>query len=50
MTPLSSAALVAEGYERKEGASSVPDCPGFGLSLNEQAFAREVKVRFNLKK
>jgi L-alanine-DL-glutamate epimerase-like enolase superfamily enzyme len=48
--PLSSAVLVAEGYKRKDGASSVPDCPSFGLSLNEQAFAREVKIRFDLKK
>ena len=46
--PLSSAVLVAEGYERQNGVSTIPESPGFGLSLNKQAFARDAKVRFDL--
>jgi L-alanine-DL-glutamate epimerase-like enolase superfamily enzyme len=47
--PLSTDVLVAEGYDRKDGASSVPDAAGFGLSINEKKFAGDVKVRFDLK-
>jgi len=47
--PLSSDVLVAEGYDRKDGTSSVPVAPGFGLSIEEKKFASEVKVRFDLK-
>lgn len=47
--PLSTNVLVAEGYERKDGTSSVPDTAGFGLSINERKFASEVKPRFDLK-
>jgi L-alanine-DL-glutamate epimerase-like enolase superfamily enzyme len=47
--PLSTDVLVAEGYERKSGTSSVPDVAGFGLSINEKKFASDVKVRFDLK-
>ena len=47
--PLSTDVLVAEGYDRKDGTSSVPDAPGFGLSIDEKKFASDVKVRFDLK-
>jgi L-alanine-DL-glutamate epimerase-like enolase superfamily enzyme len=47
--PLSTDVLVAEGYDRKDGISSVPAVPGFGLSIDETKFAGEVKVRFDLK-
>ena len=47
--PLSTEVLVAEGYDRKDGTSSVPATAGFGLSINEKKFASEVKVRFDLK-
>jgi L-alanine-DL-glutamate epimerase-like enolase superfamily enzyme len=47
--PLSTPVLVAEGYERKDGSTSVPDAPGFGLALDEKAFAAEAKVRFDLR-
>lgn len=42
--PLSSPALVAEGYERKDGVSSVPEAPGFGLALGDG-----VEVRFDVR-
>jgi L-alanine-DL-glutamate epimerase-like enolase superfamily enzyme len=48
--PLTSGVLVAEGYERKDGKTTVPDAPGFGLSLDEKAFAAEAKVRFDVGK
>jgi L-alanine-DL-glutamate epimerase-like enolase superfamily enzyme len=47
--PLSTEVLIAEGYERKDGTSSVPTAPGFGLSIDEKKFASDVKVRFDLK-
>lgn len=47
--PLSTDVLVAEGYDRKDGTSSVPAAPGFGLSIDEKTFATDVKVRFDLK-
>ncbi len=47
--PLSTEVLVAEGYDRTDGTSSVPATAGFGLSINEKKFASEVKVRFDLK-
>lgn len=47
--PLSTEVLVAEGYDRKDGTSSVPATAGFGLSINEKRFATGVKVRFDLK-
>ena len=46
--PLSSDVLVYDGYEIKDGFCSVPDAPGFGLSLNENRFDR-VSVNFDLK-
>lgn len=47
--PLSTPVLVAEGYERKNGESTVSDRPGFGLSLDEQAFASAARIRFDAK-
>jgi L-alanine-DL-glutamate epimerase-like enolase superfamily enzyme len=47
--PLSTDVLIAEGYDRKDGSSSVPTAPGFGLSIDEKKFATDVKVRFDLK-
>lgn len=47
--PLSTEVLVAEGYERKDGTSSVPVAAGFGLSIDEKKFSSDVKVRFDLK-
>ncbi len=47
--PLSSDVLVADGYRIAEGYATVPDTPGMGLALNEQRFANEVKVHFDLR-
>jgi L-alanine-DL-glutamate epimerase-like enolase superfamily enzyme len=46
--PLSTPVLVAEGYERKEGVTTVPAAAGFGLSIDEKAFAADAKVRFDV--
>jgi L-alanine-DL-glutamate epimerase-like enolase superfamily enzyme len=46
--PLSTSVLVAERYTRKDGATTVPAVPGFGLSINDKAFATDAKVRFDL--
>jgi L-alanine-DL-glutamate epimerase-like enolase superfamily enzyme len=47
--PLSTDVLVADGYEIKDGACNVPATPGFGLALDEDKFASEARVRFDLK-
>jgi L-alanine-DL-glutamate epimerase-like enolase superfamily enzyme len=47
--PLANHVLVTEGYERKDGLSTVPNSPGCGLGIDEKAFTRDVKVRFDLK-
>ena len=47
--PLSNRVLVAEGYERRDGKSTVSAAPGFGLAIDERAFASDVQVRFDLK-
>ena len=47
--PLSQNVLIAEGYDRKEGVSTVPDTPGFGLRIDEAAFAKEIKPRFDVR-
>jgi L-alanine-DL-glutamate epimerase-like enolase superfamily enzyme len=47
--PLDTPVLVADGYKIADGVATVPAVPGFGLSLNEDAFASEVKVHFDLK-
>lgn len=46
--PLSQKVLIAEGYDRQEGTSTVPATPGFGLAIDEQAFQTDVKVRFKV--
>ena len=47
--PLSTAVLIEEGYERKNGETTVPDTPGFGLTIDEQAFASAARIRFDAK-
>jgi L-rhamnonate dehydratase len=46
--PLSNEVLIAEGYERMEGLAKVPKSPGFGLRIDAEAFARDVKIRFDV--
>ena len=47
--PMSCRSVIAEGYEIKNGESSVPDTPGLGLRLNDEALAEEACVHFDLK-
>jgi L-alanine-DL-glutamate epimerase-like enolase superfamily enzyme len=46
--PLSNPVLIADGYDLRDGYSSVPDAPGFGLKLNEGRFATDVRINFDL--
>jgi L-alanine-DL-glutamate epimerase-like enolase superfamily enzyme len=46
--PLTSDALIAEGYKIENGRCSVPDSPGFGLRLREKSLA-DIKPVFDLK-
>jgi L-alanine-DL-glutamate epimerase-like enolase superfamily enzyme len=46
--PLSTPVLAADGYDRKDGSTSVPAAPGFGLGIDEKAFANEAAVRFDV--
>jgi L-rhamnonate dehydratase len=45
--PLSTDVLVAEGYAIKNGEATVPDAPGFGLSIDEAKF-KALKVKFEV--
>ncbi|MDQ3440268.1 MAG: hypothetical protein M3478_07950 [Planctomycetota bacterium] len=47
--PLSSEVLVADGYAIKDGYATLPPTSGFGLRINEERFAAEAKVKFDLK-
>ncbi len=47
--PLSTAVLIADGYEIRNGSSSVPDAPGFGLKIDEDKFAAKARINFDLK-
>lgn len=47
--PLSSPALIADGYEIKDGKCSVPDAPGFGLKLDLSKLPADTKLAFDLK-
>ena len=41
--------LVAKGYDRANGTSTVPEAPGFGFQIDEAAFSSDVKIRYDLK-
>jgi L-alanine-DL-glutamate epimerase-like enolase superfamily enzyme len=47
--PVKTDVIIAEGYTIKDGYACVPAKPGFGLTINEERFASDVKVRFDLK-
>jgi len=47
--PLENEVLLAEGYEISGGTATVPDAPGFGLAIDEQKFADQAKINFDLK-
>jgi L-alanine-DL-glutamate epimerase-like enolase superfamily enzyme len=46
--PLASDILIADGYQIKDGLATVPDSPGFGLSIDETAFRRDAEIRFDV--
>jgi len=46
--PLDSDVLIADGYEIRDGACSVPETPGFGLAVDERKF-EGVSVNFDLR-
>lgn len=45
--PLSTDVLVAEGYSIKNGEATVPDAPGFGLSIDDAKF-KMLKVKVDV--
>ncbi len=47
--PLSNDVFTSEGYEIKEGYASVPDVPGCGLGIREEAFARDAKILYDVR-
>lgn len=47
--PLQTDVLIADGYSRAGGLATVPDVPGLGLSLDEEKFASEAKINFDLR-
>jgi L-alanine-DL-glutamate epimerase-like enolase superfamily enzyme len=47
--PLTNDILVAEGYKIQDGVATVPETPGAGLAINQDAFASRAKVHFDLK-
>jgi hypothetical protein len=48
LDPLTNDVLIAEGYAIRDGAATVPDMPGAGLTLNEAAFKSAAKIRFEV--
>jgi L-alanine-DL-glutamate epimerase-like enolase superfamily enzyme len=46
--PLSTDVLFAEGYEIAKGEATVPDAPGFGLTIDEEKFA-QLKVTIDVR-
>ncbi len=47
--PARNLVLAAEGYHIRDGYCSVPDAPGFGLTVYEPGFEKSAKIRFDLK-
>jgi L-alanine-DL-glutamate epimerase-like enolase superfamily enzyme len=47
--PLTNTYLIADGYKITDGFASYPAAPGFGLRIDQERFAREAKIRFELK-
>jgi len=47
--PLSNDVLIAEGYEIRDGACSVPKAPGFGIKIDESKFSAGARIQFDLK-
>jgi L-alanine-DL-glutamate epimerase-like enolase superfamily enzyme len=47
--PLSTPALIADGFTIKDGRCSVPDSPGYGLVVDPDRAPKDIKVNFDLK-
>jgi L-alanine-DL-glutamate epimerase-like enolase superfamily enzyme len=47
--PCTNDVIVADGYKILDGECSVPEAPGFGLSINEAKFGSDAKIRFDIK-
>jgi L-alanine-DL-glutamate epimerase-like enolase superfamily enzyme len=47
--PLSNNVLIADGYNRKDGIATIPATPGFGIEINDEAFAKETTLRFDVR-
>lgn len=46
--PLSHDALVAEGYRIADGRGTLPDAPGFGLTIDRQWLENRAEIRYQL--
>ncbi len=44
--PLTNDILIADGYAIENGMATLPEAPGAGIAINEEAFARDARVRF----
>jgi L-alanine-DL-glutamate epimerase-like enolase superfamily enzyme len=47
--PLTTGVLRSDGYSIENGSATVPSSPGFGLIIDDEKFASEAKVLFDLK-
>jgi L-alanine-DL-glutamate epimerase-like enolase superfamily enzyme len=47
--PLSSDLLIADGFTTQDGYTTLPATSGFGLRINEERFASDAKVKFDLR-
>ena len=45
--PLSTDVVIDEGYSIRDGLATVPDSPGFGLTLDSRRIAAAIKPRFD---
>jgi L-alanine-DL-glutamate epimerase-like enolase superfamily enzyme len=46
--PLTNRVLIADGYAIEQGEAIVPDTPGCGLTLREEAFSRNAKILYDI--
>lgn len=46
--PLSNDILVADGYSIADGVATLPDAPGAGIEINDEAFADSARIRFKV--
>jgi L-alanine-DL-glutamate epimerase-like enolase superfamily enzyme len=46
--PAKNDVIIADGYKIHDGVCDIPAAPGFGLSINEDNFRSQAKIRFDL--